>query len=208
LPQITQRVRNSDEFADIGNALNNKLLELKKGDMTEANQKIKETASAFQTARVGFTWDIAGGISGLFADRRFNNSKVNNAGAWTTLGYTGEKFGSALFLLRLLYNPDKIFAKDNVVNNIGDIMTFDFGGRYIYSKPQSKFNASLEGVYRSILSSNTIKPSWRIVFNADYSIWQNQKITFSFGRNFDGTVTKDGNLIAALSFLSGFGNKR
>ncbi len=65
-----------------------------------------------------------GQTSGQFIDRRFDNSKIYNAGVWTTIGYTGEKFGSALFLLRVLHNPDRIFANDNAVNTIGDINTF------------------------------------------------------------------------------------
>lgn len=203
----------SDAYQKIQSDLNKKNQELEDqqiavAEVTELNKKIKDIASEFQTARVGFTWDIAGGISAQFLNKRFDNSKVYNAGIWTTLGYTDEKLGSVLFLLRFLHNPDKIFAKDNTVNSIGDIRTLDFGGRYIYSMPQSKFNASMEAVYRSVLSSNTIKPSWRLVLNADYAIWQNQKLTFSFGRNFDGTISKDGNLIAALTFLAGFGNKR
>lgn len=204
---------NSDDYKKIQADLNAKTMELQinKSDTKDFNEltaEIKKIASEFQTARVGFTWDLAGGVSAQFPNKRFDRSKVYNAGIWTTLGYTAEKLGSALFLLRFLQNPDKIFAKDNGVNDIGDITTLDFGGRYIYGPSQSKFNASLEAVYRSILSSNTIKPSWRLVFNADYAIWQNQKLTFSFGKNFDGTTTKDGNLIAALSFLAGFGNKR
>jgi Tol biopolymer transport system component len=47
-----------------------------------------------------------------------------------------------------------------------------------------------------------------LVFNAAYDIGQNQQLTFSFGRNFDGTITKDGNLIAALNFVKGFGASR
>jgi len=207
------QIMRSNEYQQIQLELNKRmmLLQNKKSDTEELNElstQIKSVASVFQTARIGFTWDIAGGISAQFIKRRFSNSKVNNAGVWTTIGYTSAKVGSGLLLLRLLQNPDKIFAKDNGINDIGNITTFDFGGRYIYSTPQSKFNASLEGVYRSVLSSNTIHPSWRIVFNADYAILQNQKLTFSFGRNFDGTTTKDGNLIAALSFLTGFGNRR
>jgi hypothetical protein len=206
--RITKLVMKSPEYREIDSALDNKLLELKQATKSEADAKIKEVAAAFQTARVGLTWDVSGGVSGQFVNKRFDNAKVYNAGIWTTLGYTGEKFGSALFLLRLLYNPDKIFAKNNLPNEVGNITTLDFGGRYIYAQPQSKFNVSLEGVYRSVLSSNTIKPSWRLIFNADYAIWKNQKLTFSFGKNFNGTVTKDGNLVAALTFLTGFGNKR
>jgi Rps23 Pro-64 3,4-dihydroxylase Tpa1-like proline 4-hydroxylase len=203
------------ERLDIENNLRNTLLEeLKKTEKAEIKQKIKQLASEFQVTRVGWTLDLAGGFSGAFLDKRFDNSRAHNAGVWFTGGYTDDDkagetyFGSLLGLARLMYNPDKIFALDNATNKQSDIWTFDFGGRYIYARPQSKFSASVEGIYRSVLSSQTIKPSWRFVANADYALWANQKLTFSFGRQFDGTITKDGNLIAALSFLTGFGNKR
>jgi len=211
-PDEIQKVRESDEFKEIEEKLNKKLLEYSEKEKSEAqaelDKEIQQIASSFQTARVGWTWDIAGGISTEFRNKRFDDSKIYNGGLWTTIGYTDTTYGAGLMLLRLLHNPDKIFAKDNATNDIGNVTTFDAGFRYIYSTPQSKFNASLEAIYRSVLSSNTIKPSWRLVFNADYAIWQNQKLTFSFGRNFDGTISKDGNLIAALTFLTGFGNKR
>ena len=112
-----------------------------------------------------------------------------------------------MFLFRLLHNPDKIFAKNNAVRDTANITTCDFGGRYIFAAPQSKFSASVEYIYRGVLSSK-IANSCRLVFNADYAIQANQKLTFSFGRNFDGIISRDNNLIAALSFLTGFGNKR
>lgn len=175
---------------------------------TDEMNSIKELSSKFQIERVGWNWDLAGGISTEFRNRKFDNSKVYNAGLWTTVGYTGKKGSTFLFLLRYLYNPDKVFAKDNTANKTGNISTLDGGFKYCYSKSQSKLNISLEAIYRSVLSSNTIDPSYRLVFNADYAIWQNQKLTFSFGRNFDGTISKDGNLVAALGFLTGFGNNR
>ncbi|WP_163408595.1 hypothetical protein [Flavobacterium ajazii] len=170
--------------------------------------KIKQLASEFQLARVNFTWDIAGGISAEFRNKNFNNSKVYNSGIWTTFGYTWEKSGSLLGLIRYLYNPDKVFALDNQVNQIDNLSTLDTGIRYIIGKSQSKFNCSIEAIYRSALSKNTIDSSWRLMANADYAILKNQKLTFSFGRNYDGTTTKDGNLIAALGLVAGFGNKR
>lgn len=170
--------------------------------------KIKEFANDFQVARVDFTWDIAGGISAEFRNKNFNNSKVYNSGIWTTFGYTWQKSGSLLGLIRYLYNPDKIFALDNQVNEIDNISTVDAGVRYIVGKSQSKFNCSIEAIYRSVLSQNSIDPSWRLMVNADYAILKNQKLTFSFGRNYDGTTTNNGNLIAALGLVIGFGNKR
>nr|WP_294922546.1 hypothetical protein [uncultured Flavobacterium sp.] len=172
------------------------------------DSKIKQLASEFQLARVNFTWDIAGGISAEFRNKNFNNSKVYNSGIWTTFGYTWEKSGSLLGLIRYLYNPDKIFALDNQVNEIDNISTLDTGIRYIIGKSQSKFNCSIEAIYRSALSQDAINSSWRFIANADYAILKNQKLTFSFGRNYDGTTTKDGNLIAALGLVVGFGNNR
>ena len=46
----------------------------------EINKEIKVLASEFQTARVGWTWDIAGGITSEFVDKKFNNTKLYNAG--------------------------------------------------------------------------------------------------------------------------------
>lgn len=170
--------------------------------------ELQKQAALFDGARNGFSWDVAGGISGEFLNKQFNNSRVHNAGIWTTMGYTGKQGLAILGLVRFLHNPEKIFAKDNELNKIGSISTLDGGLRGVYSPNGGRFNCSVEAVYRSVLSSNTIDPSWRLIFNADYSIFRNQKLTFSFGRNFDGVITKDGNLVAALTLIAGLGNKR
>lgn len=210
-------VQNSEEYKAIEKRLNEKLKTLKNAEFSQTdkmealqlvNSQIQEIASTFQTNRVGFTWDINAGISSEFVNKRFDNSRVHNAGVWTNLGYTTKTGSSFLFLVRFLHNPNQIFAADNAANDMGDISTLDGGFKYAFSKSQSKFNCSVESIYRSVLTENTIDPSWRLLLNADYAIWQNQKLTFSFGRNFDGAVTKDGNLVAALTFLTGFGNKR
>jgi hypothetical protein len=211
-PAELAKVVNSEEYQEIEQKISDKLQKFTDDELKdvkqELNDKIKKIAASFQTNRIGFTWDMNGGISAEFRNKKFDNSKVYNAGLWQTIGYTDKKGSSFLGLIRFLYNPDKIFAKDNAPNTMDNISTFDFGMRYAYSKPQSKFSCSAEGIRRSVLSSNTIDPSWRFILNADYSIFENQKLTFTFGRSFDGTITKDGNLIAALSFLTGLGNKR
>ena len=172
------------------------------------DDEIKKIASEFQLTRTGFTWDIAGGISGEFHNKSFNQGKIFNAGVWTTLGYSTEKSGAFLGLIRYLYNPERIFALENIANELNSVSTFDTGLRYIIGQPQSKLNASLEAIYRSYLSKSVYDNSWRLMFNIDYAIFKNQKLTFSFGKNYDGTITKDGNLVAALGMVFGFGNKR
>lgn len=186
------------------------LLEANKStdEFTALDDKIKKLASEFQMARVGFTWDFAGGISGEFQNKSFNQGKIYNAGIWTTLGYTTEKSGAFLGLIRYLYNPERIFALDNVINEMDNVATIDAGFRYILGAPQSKFNCSLEAIFRSFLTDSQINDSWRLMLNADYAILKNQKLTFSFGKNYDGTTTSDGNLIATIGTVFGFGNKR
>ncbi|SDH16673.1 hypothetical protein [Chitinophaga filiformis] len=171
-------------------------------------ENLQRAAASFDGARSGFSWELAGGISSEFLNKQFNNSRVHNAGIWTTMGYTGKQGLAILGLVRFLHNPEKIFAKDNELNKMGSISTLDGGARAVYSPNGGRFNCSVEAVYRSVLSSNTIDPSWRLIFSADYSIFRNQKLTFSFGRNYDGIVTKDGNLVAALTLIAGLGNKR
>ena len=180
----------------------------KSEDSKTIDDKIKKLASEFQLARVGFSWEVSGGVSNEFRQKNFNNSKLYNAGLWTTLGYTWEKSGALLGILRYLYNPDKIFALDDLTNEVKNISTFDTGLRYIVGGPQSKFNGSLEAVYRSVLNKDTYDSSWRLMLNLDYAVLKNQKLTFSFGRNYDGTTNDDNNLIATLGTVFGFGNKR
>lgn len=178
--------------------------ELAKQSKLEAD--LQEDAKAFTGNREGLSVDIAGGLSTEFREKRFDNSKIFNSGVWTTFGYNWANGSSVLGLARYLYNPDEVFALDNMKNSIANLSTFDTGLRFIFTK--GKFGGGAEALYRSILSSNTIKPSWRLVANADYALNDNQKIIFSFGRNFDGTVTKTGNLVAALTLLFGFGTSR
>ncbi|SHN36720.1 hypothetical protein [Chitinophaga sp. CF418] len=192
---------------DAADSANNKETETAESKQAIADD-LQRAAASFDGARSGLSWELAGGISGEFLNKQFNSSRMHNAGIWTTLGYTGKQGLAILGLVRFLHNPEKIFAKDNELNKMGSISTLDGGARGVYSPNGGRFNCSVEAVYRSVLSSNTIDPSWRLIFNADYSIFRNQKLTFSFGRNFDGVITKDGNLVAALTLIAGLGNKR
>ncbi|KRT15672.1 hypothetical protein ASU31_13485 [Pedobacter ginsenosidimutans] len=178
--------------------------ELAKQSKLEAD--LQEDAKTFTGNREGLSVDIAGGLSTEFREKRFDNSKIFNSGVWTTFGYNWANGSSVLGLARYLYNPDEVFALDNMKNSIANLSTFDTGLRFIFTK--GKFGGGAEALYRSILTSGTAKPSWRLVANADYALADNQKIIFSFGRNFDGTVTKNGNLVAALTVLFGFGTNR
>ncbi|WP_449401612.1 hypothetical protein [Chryseobacterium wanjuense] len=62
-----------------------------------------------------------------------------------------------------------------------------------------------ECIYRSILNKSDYESSWKFLLNFEYEVAKNQRLTFSFGRDFDGEYKKDGNVIVALNLLIGLG---
>jgi len=176
--------------------------------ITKYSKDLKSKAANLILKRTGWNWDVAGGISGEFVDKRFDSSYVHNAGFWSNLSYTSANTNNTfLLLIRYLYQPNKttLSKLDTVSQNIN---TYDAGLRYVYSTKDNKFNAGLEAIYRSYRNKITAEDTWKLVFTADYSIYKNQKLSFSFGKDFDGIITKSGNLIAALTFIQGLGNRR
>ncbi|MCG2616429.1 hypothetical protein LZZ85_19170 [Terrimonas sp. NA20] len=168
---------------------------------------LKTKAEAFRIERFGFFIDLAGGATLEYVDKIFSQSNVHNAGAWLTFGANYESGWTLLGITRYLFNPKKAFADNAGLLKTGDVSTFDAGARIIYNHPKSKFALSGEGIYRSVLNNDIVDPSWRLVVNAEYDLGNNQRLTFAFGRHFSGMVTR-GNVIAALNFLKGFGNRR
>ena len=82
------------------------------------------------------------------------------------------------------------------------------GGRFLLDVSREKFVLSAEALYRSILGSSVVDPSWRLVMNAEYDLGSNRKVTFAFGRDFDGAISKGGNLVAMINLIAGFGGDR
>lgn len=170
--------------------------------------ELKEVAQKFKIERKGPFLDFASGLVLDFPDNRFNYSLVGKAGAWLTGGYEGGNNFSFLGIARYLYQPDKIFADDSGTLSSKNISTFDIGAKIAVNGMQGKFAFSTEYIRRSVITKNVIDPSWRLVFNTEYDVGNNQKLTLAIGRNFDGTITKDGNIIAALNFVKGFGSNK
>ena len=180
-----------------------------KSNLADAITELQKYSMGMKIERIGFFLDFASGFALDFPDNKFDKSLVSKAGAWLTGGYeSGNKGFSFLGIGRYLYQPDKIFADDSGKIKTKNISTFDAGARVALNAFQGKFSLNAEAIYRSVLNKNVIKPSWRFTFNAEYSVGLNQKITFAFGRNFNSTITKDGNLIAALNFIKGFGSNK
>jgi hypothetical protein len=117
-----------------------------------------------------------------------------------------EKNSSALFMVRYLYSPQTALINPEL--NPDDFHSVDFGGRMVLTALQKKLLISAEGIYRAVINDAIANSSWRLMVNAEYEIGINQKITFSFGRNFDGGTYKGGNVVGAINLLFGLGNQR
>jgi hypothetical protein len=168
---------------------------------------IAVAAKNLKLERTGFNLDFAAGSVFDFLDSRFNQSSMFRIGSWLTGGWNmPEKNSSALFIVRYLYSPQTALINPEL--NPDDFHSIDLGGRMVFTALQKKLLLSGEGIYRTILNDAVAKSSWRLMMNAEYEIGVNQKITFSFGRNFDGGTYKGGNVVGAINLLFGMGNQK
>ncbi len=172
----------------------------------KSKKEIKDSLEGKTLDRYGWFLDLSGGVVMDFRNNQFENNKISKAGAWITFGYDDLKGFSVLWIARYLYSPDLVLAKAGLSGK--NIQSFDMGARLLYKTEDKKFLLSGESIYRSILEKSIVDPSWRIMFNASYEIGMNQKLIFSFGRNFDGTYFRGGNLSSGISFLIGLGKQK
>jgi hypothetical protein len=158
--------------------------------------------------RYGWYLDVVGGMAFNFQDNVFSKGSIYKQAVWLNGGYESKCGFSFLGLLRYQYNPDKVFADEKKVLKTTNVNTLDFGGKLYYSQEKTRFSVSGEFVYRSVLDKSEIKPTYRLALNTTYELQDNTLLTLSLGRDFDKTIHKDGNVIAALNLIKGFGNKR
>lgn len=216
-PAEQEKVMESPEYNQLKDSIQKRDAELKaivvediikRQKYADNLKQIKELYNNFEIKRTGFLLDFAGGTSIQFQDKMVDHGKIYNIGVWSVFGYSFEKVGTPLLLLRYMYNPDKEWLTTSGIITEDKFSTFDAGLKYQYSPEKSKFTGSVEGIYRSFISGADYKPDWKFIFNLDYEIWANNHITLSLGKEFDNKIIKNGNAIAALSFVTGIGNKR
>jgi hypothetical protein len=178
--------------------------------------KILQSRTDFN--RYGFKMDFALGGVWDYPDSVFQNSCFSKFSSWLTLGYqdSSSKFGG-LALVRFSQNFNRYFRND--ANKIVDRINygeFDWGVRLFFDAT-SKLTLSYEHIGRiPIFNAETFdknnitqpKITKRSVFSVNYKVNKNQNLAFTVGRNFDNTYIKEGNLIAALNLLIGFGSIR
>lgn len=206
----------------MGDAVDGKVRALSQDTTTAGKNKVwltKLNQLSSQTAfrRYGFTMDWAAGTVIDFPDSSFNQSYLSKFATWLTFGYEGQNGSNIMFLVRYAANFNRFYRNDlnQVVKDI-DIGDLDLGLR-LYKDFTDKLTLSAEYINRlpfyndSNYSSNHVSTPSRTDkydFSLNYKVGKNQNLSFTYGKNFDNTVVKSGNLIAAVNYMIGLGSAR
>lgn len=184
-----------------------------KAYLTKLSQLSKQT----DFKRYGLKMDWAAGTVIDFPDSSFNRSYLSKFATWLTFGYEGKDKNNIMFLARYAANFNRFYKNDlnAIVNNI-DIGDLDLGLRF-YRDFSDKLTISAEYINRlpfyndnNYTENHVSKPSRTDKYDLalNYKIGKNQALSFTYGKNFDNTYTKSGNLIAAVNFIIGLGSSR
>lgn len=210
---LSDTLGNAEQYAaleeiEINQVKNNLLLE--KSEKLKQYEKALEKLSETKLQRKGWFLDCAGGFVTDFPGGVFDNAVVPKVGAWINFGNEGQKNFAAILLVRGVYTVNEMYLTQDVTLTTANLFHADAGLRFILDK--NKFSFSMEGLARMTSGANNIisenKNAWKIMLSTSYDLGNNKILTFNFGRDFDGTIAKDGSLVAALNLVMGFGSKR
>ena len=170
-------------------------------------QALQALATTIDFTRYGFKLDFAGGIVYEFPGQQTANQRLAKYGLWLTGGWEWQNRTNFFFVSRLLFNPKESLITADKKTNVNDNVHLDLGAKVILTSI-NKLTIAGEYVYRTTLNNALIPVTNKYVLLIDYQLPSNKVITFSFGKDFDGTIQRGGNLIAALNFVAGFGSSR
>jgi hypothetical protein len=185
------------EYRDRINRRRGEIQRKARDDFEEAQvqgiEELKRLASELPTRRIGFNLDLAGGVVIDFPGRVFDDGSLSRWGGWATASYEHRRM-AALVVLRVLGN--RLHTNPTAIDLGGRVVLDDF----------KRISVSAEALGRFFPGTDTRGDEWRAAVVVDYSVAKNRTLTLTFGRDFEGNRT--GNLLAAVSFLLGFGSSR
>ena len=197
--------------------LDNKLLDATKKETDEMHQleieSLQKLSENITPVRKGFFLNIAGGTLAKYDDFKAGNVGLTNTALWLTTGwdgnskdYTGKSTFSVYMLSRFIYNNADEWYKSG---NTKSYNTFDNGLRIAYTSSNQKILISAEATSRKLFKTNSSSSFvYKYLLNAQWAIGFNQVLTFSYGRDFNNHITKDGNVIGYLNFVQGLFTKK
>jgi hypothetical protein len=173
---------------------------------------LKTQAAGFRLNRRGFKLDLGGGIVTDFFNQQVNDAQVTRIGGWLTGSWVFHPKRnslniSVLGIARLLGNPGQLYQPtDGGILQTDNNLYFDYGARLIVHNGK-RFSLSSELLGRQPINNQLIQPATRYVINMDYQLNSTILLSFQFGKNFDGAVTQNGNLITALHLFTTLGRR-
>jgi hypothetical protein len=173
---------------------------------------LKAQAAGFRLNRRGFKLDLGGGMVTDFFNQEINDAQITRVGGWLTGSWVfapkrNNLNISILGIARVLGNPAQLYRPtDGLGLRTGDNLYFDYGARLVLHNGK-RFGLSSEVLGRQPINNAQLRPSTRYVINMDYQLNSTILLSFQFGKNFDGTVTRSGNLISALQLFTTLGRR-
>lgn len=180
------------------------------------NEKIntlKELEQPIVPVRKGFFLNVAAGTIIKYDNFKVRSSSLTNNSLWLNVGFDGFKTDSTdkshfsiIALSRFIANnADELYKSGNSEKHT----TWDNGLKLAFTTADQKFSLSGEAIRRDFLKINTGQTFvYKYVFNIDWAVAKNARLTLSYGRDFSNHLTKDGNVIGFINFVKGLFNKK
>jgi hypothetical protein len=88
--------------------------------------------------------------------------------------------------------------------------SWDNGLRLVFNTANQKFSISGEIISRKLFNPPSTGRSFvtKYLLSAELQIGKNQRLSFTYGRDFENRITKEGNVIGLLNFATGFFSKK
>lgn len=161
--------------------------------------------------RYGFKWDLGGGLAFNTTEFNLNNTGIYRIGLWSNFGgnlnksSSGNSRLSMFFLTRYFYFKEIWYERENNIEMIPNLHTFDMGTK-LQLHVAGKFSLAAESVFRSDISKTIFENTYKINGIAQYQFGRNKVLYTSFGNDFnDNSNLGPQNLIVTFGVNLGFG---
>lgn len=193
---------------------NNEMMEEISSQMEALYAEIIDLEETITPVRKGFILDFSAGTIIKYDSSKIDRSSLTNSSVWMTIGYDGFKTDSAdnsyfsiIGLFRLVINnADELYKAGKNER----YTAWDNGVRLAFNTTSQKFTFSGEIISRRLFNTTTAgaKSVMKYLLSAELQIGKNQRLSFTYGRDFENRITKEGNVIGLLNFVTGFFGKK
>ena len=172
---------------------------LDKSDFVNANMGVAKVD------KKGAFLDIHCGTSFKIRDNSFKSMYLDRLGAWLNFGYEevndSDTKVSLYGTMKVIYQ--KISVDEQPILKVRGVTNIDPGTRLVIIGFDRRLEISTEALWRI---RHKMKSTYKIGTQFSLDIGNNKKLSFSFGRDFDRLIEKEGNLFTLLNFISSFNN--